>query len=122
VKDERVYLGHIHDAINDIKAYAAVGEAAFRVDRMRQDAVIRKLEIIGEAVKRLSDQTRLRRPEIPWKQIAGMRDRLTHDYFGVDLGLVWRVVERDLQMLDTAVGILLMESNTGNLPGEADSK
>ena len=92
MKDERVYLGHIRDAINDIKSYATVGQAAFLADRMRQDAVIRKLEIVGEAVKRISEATRARRPEIPWKQIAGMRDRLTHDYFGVDLGLVWRVV------------------------------
>lgn len=107
MKDERVYLGHIRDAINDIKSYAAVGQAAFLLDRMRQDAVIRKLEIIGEAVKRISETTRARRPEIPWKQIAGMRDRLTHDYFGVDLGLVWRVVERDLHALDAAVEELL---------------
>jgi uncharacterized protein with HEPN domain len=103
VKDERVYLGHIRDAINDIKVYASAGEEAFLADRMRQDAIIRKLEIIGEAVKQVSDATRARRPEIPWKQIAGMRDRLTHAYFGVDLGLVWRVVERDLQPLETAV-------------------
>ena len=114
MKDEPVYLGHIRDAINDIKSYAAVGEAAFRADRMRQDAVIRKLEIIGEAVKRLSDATRARRPEIPWKQIAGMRDRLTHDYFGVDLGLVWRVVERDLQTLDAAVNELLSRPDAGS--------
>lgn len=114
MKDERVYLGHIRDAINDIKSYAAVGEEAFLADRMRQDAVIRKLEIIGEAVKRLSETTRARRPEIPWKQIAGMRDRLTHDYFGIDLGLVWRVVERDLQKLDTAIGELLRESGASD--------
>lgn len=107
MKDERVYLWHIRDAINDIKGYAAVGEAAFLADRMRQDAVIRKLEIVGEAVKRISEATRARRPEIPWKQIAGMRDRLTHHYFGVDLGLVWRVVERDLQPLNLAVDELL---------------
>jgi uncharacterized protein with HEPN domain len=94
VNDEQVYLTHILDAINDIKEYASVGEAVFLTDRMRQDAIIRKLEIVGEAVKRLPDHTRARRPEIPWKQIAGMRDRLTHAYFGVDLGLVWRVVER----------------------------
>jgi hypothetical protein len=60
-------------------------------ERMRQDAVIRKLEIIGEAVKQFSNATKESRPEIPWKQIAGMRDRLTHDYFGVDLALVLRV-------------------------------
>ena len=110
MKDERVYLGHIRDAINDIKAYAAVGEAVFLVDRMRQDAVIRKLEIVGEAVKRLSEETRAQRPDIPWKQIAGMRDRLTHDYFGVDLGLVWRVAQRDLQTLMIAIDTLIVES------------
>ena len=110
MKDERIYLGHIRDAISDIRAYASVGEEAFLADRMRQDAIIRKLEIIGEAVKRLSEATRAQRPEIPWKRIAGMRDRLTHAYFGVDLGLVWRVVERDVQALETAVAVLLETS------------
>jgi uncharacterized protein with HEPN domain len=76
VKDERVYLGHIREAIADIRTYAAAGEEAFRADRMRQDAIIRKLEVIGEAVKHLSDDTRGRQPAIPWKQIAGMRDHL----------------------------------------------
>jgi uncharacterized protein with HEPN domain len=113
VKDERVYLGHIRDAINDIVLYASTGREAFVADRMRQDAIIRKLEIIGEAVKRLSKATRSRRPEIPWKQIAGMRDRLTHDYFGVDLSLVWRVVEKDVPSLKTAVSALLDEPPDG---------
>ena len=112
MKDERVYLGHIRDAINDIEQYTLAGRDAFMTERMRQDAVIRKLEIIGEAVKRLLDATKDRRPEIPWKQIAGMRDRLTHDYFGVDLALVWRVVERDLPALQVAVVTLLKESGT----------
>jgi uncharacterized protein with HEPN domain len=116
VKDERVYVGHIRDAISDIRAYASVGEEAFRADRMRQDAIIRKLEIIGEAVKQLSVETRARRPEIPWKQIAGMRDRLTHAYFGVDIGLVWRVVERDLLALETAVGALFETSGASDPP------
>ena len=112
MKNPHIYLGHIRAAIEDITTYAAVGRDAFMVDRMRQDAVIRKLEIIGEAVKQLSDETTRRRPEIPWKQIAGMRDRLTHAYFGVDLGLVWAVVERDLGVLDKAVTALLSD-----LPG-----
>jgi uncharacterized protein with HEPN domain len=107
VKDERVYLGHIRDAINDIEEYTSAGRDAFMAERMRHDAVIRKLEIIGEAVKQLSDATKRNRPEIPWKQIAGMRDRLTHHYFGVDLPLVWRVVERDLPALKAAVTALL---------------
>jgi uncharacterized protein with HEPN domain len=96
VKDQRLYLGHIREAIADIRTYAAAGQEAFRSDRMRQDAIIRKLEVIGEAVKQLSDETRRREPAIPWRQIAGMRDHLSHAYFGIDLALVWRVIERDL--------------------------
>lgn len=107
MKGERVYLGHLRDAINDIEQYTSAGRDAFMAERMRQDAVIRKLEIIGEAVKQLSNATKESRPEIPWKQIAGMRDRLTHGYFGVDLALVWRVVERDLPALKAAVMALL---------------
>ena len=76
-------------------------------ERMRQDAVIRKLEVIGEAVKQLSNATKASRPEIPWKQIAGMRDRLTHGYCRMGLALVWRVVERDLRALKAAVIALL---------------
>lgn len=114
MKDERVYLGHILEALDDIDAYASAGRDAFMVERMRQDAVIRKLEIIGEAVKKLSDASRQR------QQIAGMRDRLTHDYFGVDLGLVWRVVERDLQALRTAVDALLGDSIPDVLDASGD--
>ena len=110
MKDDRVYLGHIRDAIHDIQEYAAVDRATFLADRMRQDAIIRKLEIIGEAVKKLSDGTTSRAAEIPWKQIAGMRDRLTHDYFGVDLVLVWTAVELELPKLRTAVVTLLETS------------
>jgi uncharacterized protein with HEPN domain len=113
VKDDRVYLAHIRDAIQDIERYAAVGHDAFLTDRMRQDAVIRKLEIIGEAVKNLSARIRQGRPDIPWKQIAGMRDRLTHDYFGVDLTLVWVAVERELPTLKAAIDALLSSGAGG---------
>ena len=109
MKDQSLYLSHIRDAVADIRSYAAVGEQGFLADRMRQDAIIRKLEVIGEAVKQLSDATRRQCPEIPWRQIAGMRDHLTHAYFGVNLALVWRVVERDLGPLDAAVTGLLDE-------------
>ena len=107
MKDDRIYLGHILEAIQDIEQYASGGRDAFMTDRMRQDALIRKLEVIGETVKNLSESTKQRRPEIPWRRIAGMRDRLIHDYFGVDLALVWVAVERELPNLKTAVERLL---------------
>ncbi len=109
MKDDRIYLRHILDAIEDIERYVGPGREAFMADRMRQDALIRKLEVIGEVVKNLSDNAKQRRPEIPWRRIAGMRDRLTHDYFGVDLALVWVAVERELPNLQTAVEELLAE-------------
>jgi uncharacterized protein with HEPN domain len=104
VKDDRIYLAHILDAIHDVEQYASVGRSVFMLDKMRQDAVIRKLEI---TVKNLSESTKMRRPEIAWRRIAGMRDRLTHDYFGVDLALVWITVDREVPKLKTAVTHLL---------------
>ena len=64
-----------------------------------QDAVVRNLEIIGEAVKRLSAGFRSEHADVPWKRIAGMRDKVIHDYFGVDFRLVWETVEKDLPLL-----------------------
>jgi uncharacterized protein with HEPN domain len=109
VKDDRIYLAHIREAIAHVGRYTSSGRDAFMNDRMQQDAVIRNLEIIGEAVKHLPDETRQQRPEIPWRRIAGMRDRLTHDYLGVDLALVWPAVEKELPPLRSAVEALLSQ-------------
>ena len=99
MKDQRVYLLHAIDAVDAILLYTADGRDAFFADAKTQDAVIRNIEIIGQAVKGLSDDTRLLDPSVPWRQIAGMRDKLIHEYFGVDLKLVWDVVERELPAL-----------------------
>ena len=107
MKDDRVYLQHVRDSVQRIQEYTALGQAVFFADSKTQDAVVRNLEIIGEAVKRVSDQVKLRYPAIPWKLIAGMRDKLIHDYFGVNLHLVWDVVVRELPRLDEAVKALL---------------
>ena len=74
---------------------------------MRQDATLRKLQVIGEAVKNLSEDVKSRQPQIPWKQIAGLRDKVIHDYFGINLAIVWAVVDRDLPELAIAVAALL---------------
>lgn len=96
MKQDRVYLLHIRDAIRRIRAYTTAGKEAFLADSKTQDAVIRNLEIIGEAVKQLSAGLKDANPEVPWRRIAGMRDKLIHEYFGVNLRLVWEAVEREL--------------------------
>lgn len=87
-KDDQVYLKHIRDSIEKILTFTASKKGLFMSDEKTQDAVIRNLEIIGEAVRKISLELRTAHPEIPWKIIAGMRDKLIHDYFGVNLSIV----------------------------------
>ena len=107
MKDERIYLLHVRDSIQHVVNYTAAGKESFFSDRKTQDAVVRNLEIIGEAIKRVSVTLKKAHPDIAWKPIAGMRDKLIHDYFGVNLQLVWEVVERDLPVLKQKIGRLL---------------
>ncbi|CAK8712901.1 DUF86 domain-containing protein [Candidatus Electrothrix aarhusensis] len=94
------FLHHISEAAERIIAYTeTMGCEGFFEDIKTQDAVIRNIEIIGEATKNLSDEIRNNHPEIPWKNLAGMRDRLIHHYFGVNLDIVWDVVKEELPQL-----------------------
>ena len=102
-----LYLESIRDCLERIAEYTATGKQAFLDSRLIQDGVIRNLEVIGEATKNLSSELRESNPAIPWRQIAGMRDVLTHDYLKVNLGRVWRTVENDLPPLTAAVSTLL---------------
>jgi uncharacterized protein with HEPN domain len=103
MKRDRVYLDHIREAIERITAYSTAGREAFLRNRMAQDAVIRNFEIIGEAVKRLSDDLKNRYPDIPWRRVAGFRNVLIHDYMNVDEKEVWNVIEAHLPALLKAV-------------------
>lgn len=99
MKDDLIYLHHIVDSIKDINTYTEGGCKEFFASKMIQDAVIRNLEIIGEAVKNLSPDFRNDQQDIQWKKIAGLRDILIHHYFGVDIESVWLVVESRLPNL-----------------------
>lgn len=107
MKDEAVYLKHILDAVEKIESYTSGGRKTFFQNTLIQDAVIRNLEIIGEAVRTLPAEFRRRHPEIPWRSIAALRNVLIHEYFGVELEIVWRVVKRRLPNLKRYVEMLL---------------
>ncbi len=99
-KNPKIFLGHILESITIIEGYAAGQTLDTLLKSLRdQDAVIRRLEIIGEAVKNLPDDFRNRYPEIPWNKMAGMRDILIHEYFVVDIPAVWDTIQDDLPML-----------------------
>ncbi|MDP9194017.1 MAG: DUF86 domain-containing protein [Acidobacteriota bacterium] len=107
---DRARLLHIRDAIQRIRSYVTDRDS-FLTQPLIQDAVIRNLEVIGEAVKVLGPEIRMQRTEIPWSDIAAMRDRLIHGYFAVDLDLVWDVVADRLGSLEAAVESLLHSTN-----------
>ncbi len=112
MKEDRVYLLHIRDALLRIFEYTTGGEETFFSDTKTQDAVVRNLEIIGEAVKNISDDLRNVHAEILWKRIAGMRDKMIHEYFGVNLRLVFDVVHRDLPELKQKIEAILNTMET----------
>lgn len=93
---------YILDSINKIEEYLRnVQKNIFLKDTKIQDAVIRRIEVIGEAVKNLPSELTARYPQIEWKKIAGTRDKIMHLYFGVDLDIIWEIVEKDLPVLKT---------------------
>ena len=103
-RDMRVYIQDILESIGAIEGYVQSNtEEQFYGNRQVQDAVIRRLEIIGEAVKNIDEEFRNRYPEIPWKKIAGLRDVLIHEYFGVNMKRVWRVIKIDLPVLKSKI-------------------
>jgi uncharacterized protein with HEPN domain len=110
VNKDHLYLESIRDCLERIAEYTAEGEQAFLASRLIQDGVIRNLEVIGEATKNLSSELRDAHPAIPWRQIAGMRDVLIHDYLKVNIARVWLTVSTDLPPLRDTVATLLNQA------------
>jgi uncharacterized protein with HEPN domain len=109
MKDCLPYIKHILDAISLCGDYTAPGREQFFKEKMRQDAVIRQLEIIGEAAKHVPEETRNRFPGVPWKRMAGFRDILVHDYMGVDINVVWNVAAEILPELKDPIAQVLAD-------------
>ena len=103
MRDPKERLLDMLEAIERIERYAARGRVAFEADELVQTWIVHHIQIIGEAAAKLGPEVRERHPEIPWPEVVAMRNVLVHDYFGVDLEEVWRVVERDLPILKRAV-------------------
>lgn len=107
-KDYTVFLAHILDSIQLIEKYSKnATQAKFLKDPSLQDSIIRRLEIIGEAVKNIPSSIKNLYPEVPWKKIAGMRDILIHEYFDVDLLLTWKVVKHELPLIKKKLSKIL---------------
>lgn len=103
-KDKSIYVRHIYDCVARIKEYVQDGKEVFLMDRKTQDAVIRNLEVIGQAVKDIGvEELSAIQPGVPWLQVAGARNILAHHYLGVDLKLVWSIIERDLPVLEEKI-------------------
>ena len=114
-RDFRLYLDDIVEAIHQIRTYLAdVDEEAFTTDRKTQDAVIRNLEIIGEAAGNLPEQFQKTASEIDWRKIKGLRNILIHEYFGINLPIVWDVVQNKLDPLEAACRKLLEKAAKPN--------
>lgn len=109
-RDDKLLLGDIQDAGNKILRFTqSVVFAAFVQNEEKVDAVIRNFEIIGEAAANLSPALQQKHTQIPWRRIIGYRNRLVHEYFGVDLQIVWKVVETELPQLLKNIHDLLNE-------------
>jgi uncharacterized protein with HEPN domain len=122
-KDPRVHLAQILERIDRINEYTTDGKEAFFADERTQDAVIRNFEVIGEAAKRIPDEYRKDHLSIPWRELAGFRDVLIHQYEGVSIDEIWQIIERNLEPLRKAITEILppLEELERQISGDKDT-
>ncbi|RJP24500.1 MAG: DUF86 domain-containing protein [Candidatus Abyssobacteria bacterium SURF_5] len=109
VPDDRLYLIHIKECIRSIEDYTAEGREAFFADKKTQDAVLRNLHILSESTQRVSRPLKEKHAEIDWRSITAFRNVVVHNYLGVDLKVVWDIVQQDLPDLKRKVDFILRQ-------------
>ena len=108
------FLDDILEAIADLRNFTSgMTFEEFRTDRKTTNACIRSLEVIGEATKKIPAEIRQQKPQLPWQAIAGIRDKLIHEYFGVDLAIVWQTIQHDLVVFEQAISELSKNRQDG---------
>ncbi|MGB9730055.1 MAG: DUF86 domain-containing protein [Thermoprotei archaeon] len=109
-RDYRDYLQDIIDSINDIEDFTqGMSFEDFARDKKTINAVIRSLEVIGEATKNIPKSIRERYPSVPWKKMAGMRNKMIHEYFGVDIKILWKTIKKDIPPLKQLIQDVLKD-------------
>ena len=113
-KDPIIFIKHISENIKSIENFSkGLSKANFLKDELKQNAIIRKLEVIGEATKNIPSSFRNKHPSVEWSKIAGLRDKLIHHYFGINLERVWTIIRRDLPKLKDDIKIILEKESKG---------
>ena len=113
-RDPRVYLEDVLESIRRIKTYVSgINQESLGADELRLDAVVRNLEVIGEAVKQLPEEITQQQPDVEWRKIAGLRDILIHHYFGIDVGIIWDVVQNKLPDFERQIRTILENLDDG---------
>lgn len=109
-KDDLIYIEHILDSINAIEDFSkALSKEELISNRLKQSAIVREIEIIGEAVRNISEKLKNKHKEIEWKNIVGTRDKMIHHYFGVDLNIVWEIIKTNLPDLKSKISKIKKE-------------
>jgi uncharacterized protein with HEPN domain len=109
MKDDRAYLNYILECIQNIEEYTVGGYAQFINSRLHQDAILRKLQVIAESTQHLSEKFKAKHSEIEWQSIAAFRNVLVHDYLGIDLDEIWKIVQGDLPKLKSEIDKVFYE-------------
>ena len=103
-RDDLVFIKHILESVKAIEEFSEnLDEEELHSNRLKQSAIVREIEIIGEASKNISEEIKEKYPKIPWRKIIGTRDKLIHHYFGVDLGAVWKVIKDKIPELENQI-------------------